>query len=644
MHAVFKTAYGDAELTLSGMYKPEMFYGKNVSLLNNNNPEDRLFFARHYLDLRTFIEWGRKVFEVPVLECMFTVRNKAIWGNPASIASTTNTRVRTLDDVGGVHRHGFPRNIFWIREVWLNWNLTKTLGLKIANKHTFMLGAFAFELGRGIALGDAYAVGPELLGFYSDATVDQYAYGAKLTGEIINKVLVYDLYGAILQCKTSSLGDTAERIRGQEFGRLHTPQRGFGSINFLIAARLRWDVFNNERFGKLTIEPYGLMNHDPEQRVQFDADASSKLGTLGMAGEYYGNWFEGGFDWAINLGQQRVKGWDRNEIRLENRNGEIVEINSHVVDKTTGKKVPFFGSTSPAQKIIFSSTQEQSQNGQVIGTTPGFIVGGIPGNGQTVIGIVNGSDVGAVAPDIILQNAKDRFRDPYTNLYKGWMFVGDAAVWAYKKELLVAFGAGIASGDNDPHEVAKDGNFNGFVGLQEIYSGKRVKSAFLLGGAGKLKRPIAAPTDEEAPNEFAQVVSGFTNLVFCGSALTWTPTRWTKRIKVNPNFLLYWQERPTLKYDAFAQTFLDTPARSFLGAELNVFAEFFPVDALKAYFVGSVFIPGGHYKDVQGMPLNSEQRRALNRLDDTGVQDPGTLPNLGVNAAYTINIGLEYRF
>ena len=40
-------------------------------------------------------------------------------------------------------------------------------------------GAFPFELGRGIALGTAYAVDASDLGFYSENAIDQYAFGGK---------------------------------------------------------------------------------------------------------------------------------------------------------------------------------------------------------------------------------------------------------------------------------------------------------------------------------------------------------------------------------------------------------------------------------------------------------------------------------
>ena len=51
----------------------------------------------------------------------------------------------------------------------------------------------------------------------------------------------------------------------------------------------------------------------------------------GIAGEFeFGTNFECGFDTAFNFGHQTVFGWDRNAIKLENRDGAAVIVNSQV--------------------------------------------------------------------------------------------------------------------------------------------------------------------------------------------------------------------------------------------------------------------------------------------------------------------------
>ncbi len=620
--AKLQTKSGDFEFTFSGMFKPEMFFNKNVELLNSNNKGNEIIFARHTLDLDLNIAYGSETYGFPVAEFMFNIRDKGVWGSSTSIASTNDATTKVVDSVGRTHKHSIPRHIFWMRESWLSFNLREFLGLSFVNNHSFKVGLFPFQLGRGIALGDAYAVGPAVLGFYSDSVVDQFAPGGVLHGEILPDNLSYDLYVAVLNNKSTGLSETGAAIFGQEYDRRSTPQRGSGNINFLIATRLNWKVFSNDTFGSLSVEPYALYNHDPEQKVEFEADASSRLGTVGFATEYEYDKFEFGFDYALNLGQQSVRGWDRNQVQERNRNGQVVLVNNHVVDQS-GNYIPFI-SGSQAQTIIDEdSFQNESQNSQVIGTVT--------------------DDVGYLTGPIILQNNSTRFRNPYHNKYEGWMFVIDGAVWAYKKDLKLAGMAGIATGDENPNNETIDGVYSGFIPLQELYSGSRVRSTFLLGGAGRLSRPLSAPKSNQAPSKFAQTVNGFSNIVFIGSGLHWEPEDRDKSFKVNPNVIAYWQEKPTHKFDAETNSELDCLASTYLGTELNVFAHYMVFKAMKLFAVGSVFFPGTHYKDIKGKPLTAEQQALLDRPDPTGFSQD-RIPNLGDDAAYTFNVGLEFKF
>lgn len=650
----------DLEILISGKFKPELFWGDNISLLNSNNrveckPTDRIFFVRHTLDFTSDLLYGKKTYGCSILELLLTVRNRGVWGNPESIAPVTEAELRIGDALLGSHKHNIPRHLFWMREIWLQINLGQPIGPWCFNREqTFTIGLFPFQLGRGIALGDAYAVAPELLGFYTDFVVDQYTPGAKISG-CINDCLSYDLYAAILRNKSATLGDVNAKIFGQEFGRRNSPSRGFGSINFLSAFRLKWQVFKNERLGSLQFEPYILYNFDPEQRVEFFGDATGRLTTIGLAGEYEGSCWEFGFDYAFNLGHQNVKGWDRNNIEMQNRNGELTFVNSHVFVNanpmpatnppsnldaykaihTPGITIAPDGSTSTvgkqAQQLINKSPQGDQFNGQLLGSVPDYTVdvGHIPVPVQS-----------SVSEDQFF-NARNRFRDPFKNTFEGWMVVADAAWWLYKRDLKLAVTGGIATGDESPHQETIDGNFTGFVGIQEIYSGKRVRSAFALGGAGKLRRPLSAPESIQSPSAFSPEVNGFHNLVFTGAALHWTPTDWCKKFSLNPNVLAYWEQHPSKKFDCFTKKNLPQNARTYLGLEVNAFMKYHLLKDFVIYFVGSIFLPGGHYADIRGKPLNRDQDRALDGFDR---KDLSTLPNLGTDRAITLNIGLEYAF
>lgn len=618
-------------------YKPESFFGKNINLLNNNVRADRIFFSRSTLDINFALEYGKQCYGHEALEFYMTLRSKALWGNAQGTIGTNTEEVKIVNSLTGPHNHTLGRQFPWIREVWVRFNIGDALGLSFKNEHTFTLGSFPFQLGRGISLGSAYAVNQGVLGFFSDNTIDQYAYGYDFSGEFIQDVLAYDLYGAILQDNMDSFRATTAKIYAQEKGRRDNPERGPGHVDYVIAARLKWVPVDNGDI-KIAYEPYLLFNNNPELRVEFLGDASAKLGTCGCAAEFgFGN-FEWGFDGAFNFGSQHVRGWDRNRVQLQNSNagaveaadvtqGALFEVNSRVSneDPLTNTKTTkaIFVPNSTNQKAIDAVDNTQAQNGLPIpGTTPQ------------------------------LYNDLNRFRNEYRNKFDGWMFVMDAA-YTFEScgDLKLAVETGIASGDEDPNkdldrpnDSRVDGNYKGFIGLQEIYTGNRVKSVFLLGGAGRLPRPLSTPRPGVTNDTVPSQTSSFNNIAYVGTGLDWKPCCAGRYFQVKPNVLAYWQQHRTKAFDRVtAQSFENKYARAYLGAEVNCFVDIQLFKDFSMFAVGSVFKPGSHYKDIKGKPLNAEQQRILDRADKTGY-DLDLLPLISDDLAWTINLGMEARF
>jgi hypothetical protein len=345
-----------------------------------------------------------------------------------------------------------------------------------------------------------------------------------------------------------------------------------------------------------------------------------------LAAEYEGDRFAIGFDWAQNFGQQKVKGWDRNSVIKKNVKGTVVVVNSHIHNNSaTGDNV-LFVKGSDAQKLIEASrddeilgigSQKEKQNGQDIGTD---------------------SSTGAT-----LYNDKFRFRDEYTNTYHGWMFVTDAGLWIYKKDLLLSVAAGVASGDDNPNYETIDGSYDGFISLQEFYSGKRVKSAYLMGGAGKARRPLSIPSPTVSSNRYASTSSGFTNIVYAGTSLNWKPEHAKKKFNVFPNLLMFWQQKATKAFDLATKMDSTYDARTFLGTEANIYVNYHLFKDMRLYFVGSSFFPGTYYVDVRGKPINASQVALLNRRNNSGIPMED-IPNIGTDVSYTFNIGLDYQF
>ena len=223
------------------------------------------------------------------------------------------------------------------------------------------------------------------------------------------------------------------------------------------------------------------------------------------------------------------------------------------------------------------------------------------------------------------------------------MFVADGALKTPDDMFQFAGTVGFASGDENPHRGNKDGVYSGFVGIQEIYTGKRVKSAFLLGGAGKLKRPMSLPTSK-LQGRFASTVSSFTNIRFVGIAFNkkkvWQDER---KLAFNPNLLFYWQDEPSPCFDIYSKKDTRGKADQYLGTEVNAFLDYWAMKNFRVYFIASVFLPGGHFDDIQGKPISAAQVRALDKLDRTGFNKE-YVPNISNDLAATFNLGFEYAF
>lgn len=622
----FSSRAGDSEFKFGIKLRlPEFFYGRNLRLLNDNNPTDRVLYFRHTLDFLLEYRYGMPSVLYDLIYAKMTVRNKGVWGDPESISSTLSSPIHELGTSFGRHTHGIPRHILWIRELWIQFSINDLFNLPFCAQHFLTFGSFPFELGRGIALGAAYQVDASDLGFISESAIDQYAFGAKLSGDIIKDYLVYDLYGAILDNKAADFNQVNAKVRGQQYHHRNDAARGFGVINYIVAGRLKW--FPNLRFEnvKARIEPYILYNHNPEQQIEFIGDAKSDLVTIGIASESEIGSFEWGFDTAFNFGKQTVFGWDRNTIGLENRNGTSVIVNSRVkqmADATPTQSSPKALAVPENQRLIELSPQTQLENGEIIGS-------------NTLGTLINDSE---------------RFSDSYVNKYRGYMFVFDMGYTVCKPDLKLNAGFGFASGDANPNKDEEfpgdsdvDGEYEGFIGLQEVYSGVRVKSAFLLSGSGRIPRPLSFPSDEVS-NPFSTTVSRFTNILFVGGGANWAPSWCEKSWRLNPNILGYWTDFRTPFFNASTEQNSRTRfARNYLGVEINLFAEVELLPDLRLFSVSSFFFPGSHYRDIKGKPLSKAQQDFLSNQDKTGILN-NRVPLLGDDPSFFFNIGLDYRY
>ena len=118
-------------------------------------------------------------------------------------------------------------------------------GRSIGNQ-TFTMGSFGFKVGRGIAFGDAFAVNAKSLGFYSNSSIDMYAPGVKLAGNVWTDSIKYNLYGSVSQNKSTSLSENSDQIYDQLIvngGYANTYARGFGAVDINVVSNLDITLF-----------------------------------------------------------------------------------------------------------------------------------------------------------------------------------------------------------------------------------------------------------------------------------------------------------------------------------------------------------------------------------------------------------------
>lgn len=651
----FRLEFEDSVYDVSNRIRVDGFYGVNLRFANDRNNDcdpqlDKTAFpGRHTMDTWFLYTYGSKSRGYDVVKFRSGVRNRAVWGDELNILPTSSTSIKHVDAIIGDHTHAITRHVIWFREIWLEMVLNDIFGCESKKRHTVTMGLFPFSLGRGIALGDAFEVDPDFLGYFATNAIDQFAPAFKLSGELIAPLqLTYDLYAEIADNSSNTFDQVNEENRSQRFdtpgqrhGSLFRPQRGFGIFDYILAARLQWRPYDKPG-KKVHFEPYALYSVDREQRIEFPGDAKQKLGTFGLAGEFEWGNFEGGFDTAFNVGRQDVFGWDRNIVEEANKQGTDKYVYTKVVTEKPriGKPGPVAEKTPETARIVDNSIRDQAQNGKIIG----------------VIDHPDGKTTE-------LFNALNRFTNPYHNTFHGAMFVFDMA-YNFPHNIKLAATAGFATGDNDPNkDVQSHGEsnvhtkFKGFVGEQEIYSGKRVRSLLVMSGPLRLPRLISIPALDVVDGKFS-ATTRFTNLILSGAGMEFKPKVGRIPLVIKPNALAFWawhtptifrvdgrREGETDLGDDFGVTFRRKHVRNFLGVELNFTLEAELLKDLTYIFNIAGFFPGAFFDDVKGTPLNKAERDFLAAQAEPNQDAPvKRVPTMGNDTAYYVQMTIEYKF
>jgi hypothetical protein len=602
-HHYFKTNSSFGSITA--------YSGNNV-LLNGSEPADRTFSTAYYIHVNFWYRYFFADRELPTLDFKLTLRNAGILGNQGVQTIITDTQLKVFDAIQPDHEHTLLPLFGWIRELWLEIQLNQVLKWPSDTVHYFKAGFFPYVLGRGIALGSYYISNSIFRPFQTFSSIEQYAPGALISGDIVLDRLSYGIYGSLFQMKTSFFEETALATRIQEYGKRFCPARGSSIASYLLAGKLVLNSRAQTEYKQAQLETYALFRKDPSSLgdIEFFEDQVTRLNTIGCAGEFINGSFEGGFDTAFNLGSQLVKGLDRNVLENRLRPGFVVVINNNVVDPITGLQAL---DTPENQEIIINSIQQQDQNGRLI--APG------------------------------LQNSRFRFRDPYLVKFKGKMFIADLGYSIKSNLLKVAVTGGASSGGPSPYTslvnpersdpVRENRNF---IGILEGYQGRRVVNAFFLNGpAGAVPRFTDIPATNTA-NPAPRLVTGYTDIALLGAALHYTPRKNSVEFKINPNILAYWSMHKTRRFDQLPPEAIPR----YFGLECNLFLEAKVMKDLCLVGVLMLFFPGNYYKALKGLAI-TEITGPLRFIREGRTPLPSVY-FLGADTALDVNLGMQYSF
>lgn len=579
----------------TGKIVKEVYASSKMTYLNNANPYDSALRCRTTADGILVTTFGDNE-KNPMVDAKIAVRFRYDAGTDA-LVRTAPSAIAIAGAPVAIPGSSIQKSTLWLRELFLKISLDKN---EKESLYYLKFGSFPYELGRGIALGSAYNSGG-FLGLDPRFSIDQFAPGALLHADIVKDILYGEWYYAVLSNPNTSFKDNSEIIHLNQITDI--PSNGARGVNrqvWITSGMLHWKAINASDL-KLTVNPYAYMFVSPDQKLEFPADSDSQLYAIGTALEMKSGRFEWGVDTAFQGGHTRIKAWDRNYTALVN-NGDTAAVSVQYTKVYTDDTLSTLAlATSTNQTAVKSSELDFSQNGQEIGTSG-------------------------------LYNAIDRFRPSQKVFYHGYFFVTDASFELIDKQLKICADTGFVSGHLDNYNDVdsltqaqlQHQNFNGFIPVQSVYSGKRIQHLVML-NTGVPRFTVQDPTVSLADQHVASRVTGvatltdkFTNLAYTGLGFECTPKKFAdQKAMIKPVALYYWMvQAPNL---ADGQV-----ASHALGTALSVE---FMVTLKECLDMGGYvgwMIPGQQYKQFSGLQLKGGK--------------------LGSDTAYVLNFSMTYKF
>ena len=588
----------------------EYFGGQNLAFLNSDIENDCTSYLRTTIDYS--IDFVNGDLSRPRVIFHDTFRFRYKWGHESE--AKMKDSVAVLADVSvpvkGKHAN---KHLIWSREAWLKVALGD---LNSENKHFVQVGLIPYQVGRGISFGSAYVV-DGFLGFSPGDEIDQFAPAMLLRlNPVVDKCTV-DMYVTMLENYNISFKSNSASVRKGDLS-ARSSERGLPGPSCLMALCSRIKIFDEEK-QKLEVEPYVVLQNAPDQDLEFKDDCNSQMITYGCAVEAVQGKFNYGFEAGFNSGDQDVKPWDRNQVKVVNNptTGALSEQYTKIYtqDPATTKKPTLAYVTTDAMTAVSGGATISEANGHEIAT--GY------------------------------WNAFDRFRPAQKNILSGGFCVADASYEWIEKVFTTSFGVGYASGCIDKQEDTNllttsqlmNRRMTGFIPLQSSYCGTRLDQIVIFNQGiprFNVKNPsINAINKNITPVVQSDAINEMSNLAFVGISGKWSPKHWEKqKVEISPNIIGYWSPQ-TPSYVADAGTTSSTTgaqvtspmliaASPYLGTELTTKLAITLYDNFVFEGYLGVFVPGQLYKDMSG----------------TKIKDQPT----GSSIAYVSNFGVTYKF
>ena len=560
----------DVKLTVGGEVKSEYRRAHNMKYYNKDLKEQYgVWIGTGEVDFK--LAYGEKTYGKPAVTIAAKPYIKYYGGDFSRTIRTQPGTVTIADATVAAPASTVNMPLPWLKHLSAEIDLGILSGRKMATDHTFKIGMFGFKLGRGIAYGPFYGLSKDFLGVFS--TPSSFSpFGALLHGDIIKDKLSYDLYFARLEEKSGSVKQVLAN--------------GVGKTADVFAARIAFKV-DSAKMGNWESESYALFNEASDQNAEQANDSKSQLFTGGWAFDYNkGNWELGG-EIAFNRGGQELKAIDRNKV---------VILRDSDTDKDSPNLIQHY-------THVYTDDQGDDYDNMQAPLTIATIDAV-----EAYTGRENGVDINVNPPEdtlngekYVLRNADDRFRPASSNDYRGWMMTldGSYAIPAHNMKLSAAVGH--ASGGTDPRLLADGKAYNGFIGLNENYSGKRVQSVVVLGHRTGFS-PLSFNGDA------TDVVNdpSLSDLTYVGGGVAYELPR--KNIKVSLNILGFWTDIASAKVANVNEL-----AAKFKGTEANLNLEWEAMHNLSINGQFALFKPGQHFTDIKGTDVEGNLTG-----DDTG--------------------------